>query len=233
MARHRQRWRIWQRHLDPAAFVFLDETSASTNMVSRYGWWPKGQRLVDATPPSCRFATCPSGGSGFARWPLEDHHLPRWPALQRHHRTARPGWRHDRPDLSGLCRASAHTCSHTWRCGGDGQSRRSQGSRRPGGHRRCRRQHPRTLASGRRRRTRGCRPTHPTSIHDPAAAGSSAPCKGPVQQDRKASSYSPSSRPSCVTPPPDAVTPSGAPLVICSLPSAPPNAPTTSKMLDM
>jgi transposase len=50
VARHRRRWRIWQRHLDPAAFVFLDETSASTNMVSRYGWWPKGQRLIDAVP---------------------------------------------------------------------------------------------------------------------------------------------------------------------------------------
>jgi hypothetical protein len=30
--------------------VFLDETSAGTNMVSRCGWWPRGQRLVDATP---------------------------------------------------------------------------------------------------------------------------------------------------------------------------------------
>ena len=44
------RRRIWQRYLDPAAFVFLDETSARTNMVSRHGWWPKNRRLVDMAP---------------------------------------------------------------------------------------------------------------------------------------------------------------------------------------
>jgi transposase len=36
--------------MDPARFVFLDETGASTNMVRRYGWGPKGGRLADATP---------------------------------------------------------------------------------------------------------------------------------------------------------------------------------------
>ncbi len=36
--------------MDPAAFVFLDETGAATNMVRRYGWGPKGGRLVDAAP---------------------------------------------------------------------------------------------------------------------------------------------------------------------------------------
>lgn len=36
--------------MDPAAFVFIDETGASTNMVRRYGWGPKGERLVDAVP---------------------------------------------------------------------------------------------------------------------------------------------------------------------------------------
>jgi transposase len=36
--------------MDPAAFVFLDETGATTNMVRRYGWGPKGERLVDAAP---------------------------------------------------------------------------------------------------------------------------------------------------------------------------------------
>src|SRR3954447_26658210 len=33
VARHRRRWRIWQRYMDAASFVFLDETGASTNMV--------------------------------------------------------------------------------------------------------------------------------------------------------------------------------------------------------
>ncbi|MBR0642935.1 IS630 family transposase [Plastoroseomonas hellenica] len=36
--------------MDPTRFVFLDETGASTNMVRRYGWGPRGERLVDATP---------------------------------------------------------------------------------------------------------------------------------------------------------------------------------------
>jgi len=36
--------------MDPAAFVFLDETSATTNMLRRYGWAPQGERLLDAAP---------------------------------------------------------------------------------------------------------------------------------------------------------------------------------------
>jgi transposase len=50
VARHRGRWRVWQRYMDPARFVFLDETGATTNMTRRYGWAPKGQRLIDAAP---------------------------------------------------------------------------------------------------------------------------------------------------------------------------------------
>ena len=36
--------------MDAASFVFLDETGATTKMVRRYGWGPKGERLVDAAP---------------------------------------------------------------------------------------------------------------------------------------------------------------------------------------
>jgi transposase len=50
VARHRRRWRVWQRYMDPARFVFLDETGASTNMVRRYGRCPRGERLVGAAP---------------------------------------------------------------------------------------------------------------------------------------------------------------------------------------
>ena len=50
MAGHRRLWRIWQRFMDSAAFVFIDETGASTNMIRRYGWSPRGERLVDAAP---------------------------------------------------------------------------------------------------------------------------------------------------------------------------------------
>jgi transposase len=50
VAHDRRCWRVWQRYMDPARFVFLDETGASTNMIRRYGRCPRGQRLVDATP---------------------------------------------------------------------------------------------------------------------------------------------------------------------------------------
>lgn len=50
MADHRRRWRVWQRCMDPAAFVFLDETGATTTMARRYGLSPRGERLVDAAP---------------------------------------------------------------------------------------------------------------------------------------------------------------------------------------
>jgi DDE superfamily endonuclease len=50
VARHRRRWRVWQRYMDAASFVFLDETGASTTMVRHSGWGPKGERLVDAAP---------------------------------------------------------------------------------------------------------------------------------------------------------------------------------------
>ena len=36
--------------MDPERFVFLDETSATTNMTRRYGWGPRSARLVDASP---------------------------------------------------------------------------------------------------------------------------------------------------------------------------------------
>ena len=50
VAAHRRHWRVWQRTMDPEGFIFLDETGAATNMVRRYGWGPRGERLVDATP---------------------------------------------------------------------------------------------------------------------------------------------------------------------------------------
>jgi transposase len=33
-----------------AAFVVLDETGATTAMISRYGWGPRSERVVDAAP---------------------------------------------------------------------------------------------------------------------------------------------------------------------------------------
>ena len=50
MAGKRRRWRGWQRFMDPARFVFLDETGTATNMARRYGRSPSGERLVAAVP---------------------------------------------------------------------------------------------------------------------------------------------------------------------------------------
>jgi transposase len=50
VATDRRRWRVWQRYMDPARFVFLDETGATTNMVRRYGWSRRGERLAAAVP---------------------------------------------------------------------------------------------------------------------------------------------------------------------------------------
>ena len=50
MASHRRQGRVWQRHMDPARFGFLDETGASTHLVRRYGRCPRGDRLLAATP---------------------------------------------------------------------------------------------------------------------------------------------------------------------------------------
>ena len=36
--------------MDPTSFVFIDETGATTNMIRRYGWGPRGERLVDTAP---------------------------------------------------------------------------------------------------------------------------------------------------------------------------------------
>ena len=36
--------------MDPARFVFLDETSAATNMARRYGRSPAAERLVAPVP---------------------------------------------------------------------------------------------------------------------------------------------------------------------------------------
>lgn len=50
MAAKRRRWRGWQGYMDPARFVFLDETGAATNMARRYGRSPAPERLVASVP---------------------------------------------------------------------------------------------------------------------------------------------------------------------------------------
>lgn len=44
------RWRNYQGRVDSSRLVFIDETWAKTNMTRRYGWAPKGERLVDKVP---------------------------------------------------------------------------------------------------------------------------------------------------------------------------------------
>ncbi len=44
------RWRNYQGRVDSSRLVFIDETWTKTNMTRRYGWAPKGERLVDKVP---------------------------------------------------------------------------------------------------------------------------------------------------------------------------------------
>ena len=46
----RRRWCGWQGFMDPCRFVFLDETSVTTNMTRRYGRCPASERLVAPVP---------------------------------------------------------------------------------------------------------------------------------------------------------------------------------------
>ena len=50
ISRHRTRWRTYQRRIDSARLVFIDETWAKTNMTRLYGWAPRGKRLIDKVP---------------------------------------------------------------------------------------------------------------------------------------------------------------------------------------
>lgn len=50
MAAARKAWRRKQSKLDPRRLVFIDETSATTNMTRRYGRRRRGERLVCKVP---------------------------------------------------------------------------------------------------------------------------------------------------------------------------------------
>lgn len=50
MVERRRNFGIAKRFVDPASFVFLDETGAKTNMTRLYGRSPVGERCVDDTP---------------------------------------------------------------------------------------------------------------------------------------------------------------------------------------
>ncbi len=42
IARRRAQWRDYQRRIDPARLVFIDETWTKTNMAPLRGWAPRG-----------------------------------------------------------------------------------------------------------------------------------------------------------------------------------------------
>src|SRR4029453_9390194 len=50
-------WRAMQRSLDPAKLVFIDETSAATNMARRYGRARRGERVLAPVPYGHRKTT--------------------------------------------------------------------------------------------------------------------------------------------------------------------------------
>ena len=49
VARRRHWWKRYQRRIDPARLVFIDETWAKTNMTRTHGWHRRGE-------PRCRMA---------------------------------------------------------------------------------------------------------------------------------------------------------------------------------
>ena len=120
VARHRARWRVWQRFMDGERFVFLDETGAATNMTRLRGWGPRGERLVDAAPHGhWRTTTFLAGLKG-----------------KRDRRALRARWPDDRGRVQGLCGADAGARPAARRRRGHGQPRRAQGRRvlpRPSG----------------------------------------------------------------------------------------------------
>jgi len=50
IARRRAQWRRYQRRIDPARLVFIDETWTKTNMAPLRGWAPCGERLLAKVP---------------------------------------------------------------------------------------------------------------------------------------------------------------------------------------
>ena len=50
VARRREQWKKFQGLIDPARYVFVDETWAKTNMAPLRGWAPVGQRLHAKVP---------------------------------------------------------------------------------------------------------------------------------------------------------------------------------------
>jgi len=50
VATKRERWIRWQKRLDPARLVFVDETWAKTNMTRPHGRGERGRRLVAKVP---------------------------------------------------------------------------------------------------------------------------------------------------------------------------------------
>lgn len=50
IARRRAQWRRYQRRIDPARLVFIDETWTKTNMAPLRGWAPRGERLQSKAP---------------------------------------------------------------------------------------------------------------------------------------------------------------------------------------
>lgn len=43
-------WQRGQRTIEPERLVFVDETGSATNMAPRYGWGPRGERVVGRAP---------------------------------------------------------------------------------------------------------------------------------------------------------------------------------------
>src|SRR3954467_11291479 len=98
VARHRSRWRVWQRYMDGERFVFIDETAPTTAMTPH----PRaGAPPLRLGPKGRAPGRCGAGGS------LEDHDRRGGPASERDHRTFCARWAHDRGGVPGPRRGGA------------------------------------------------------------------------------------------------------------------------------
>jgi transposase len=50
VARRRERWKQYQKLIDPSRLIFIDETWTKTNMAPLRGWSPRGRRLRGKAP---------------------------------------------------------------------------------------------------------------------------------------------------------------------------------------
>jgi len=92
VARHRRRWRVWQRYMDGERFVFVDGEGQCPSRCDHRDDAPVWLGAEGRASGRCR-----------AGWTLEDHDLCGWPAQGWRDRPVRARWADDGREVPGLC----------------------------------------------------------------------------------------------------------------------------------